>query len=591
MPVERVLLVDDEQEFLTPLSKRLTMRGFKVSTASCGAEALAMLAHEIYGAVVLDLVMPDMDGLETLRRIMQKNPSQQVILLTGKGSGVHESEALKLGALDFLRKPVDMETLVERLKTNNLQKLKQRVLRRVAVNLNKSGFDAAPYVKDLVGMEQFCQFYAFYGLTHHHPLYFAFSNSGLAGSYFLGKCIVEHSLVYKSDVRGDELKTKGQVYTVDGMQIPLHKDEVIHIIDSFLIKTLVHNYSHDPEDLENFTIRNTIALPYANIHGAPTEGCFLGPFATVDLTTVHDCVVGEYAYVQTKELSHTTVPAGLVWVKSGNVFEFKYQHDQELLAKYIAIQPGQQPTGLFMDFEEERQDAFQPCFDQVCLAHDIRVPKWSALSPYAVVKGDCEIGENVIVCQRAYLENAKLGKGANAQEHCSIIDSELAGCNITAHGGIIINCKMGEKVFVAFNSFLRGLKDAPLKVGSGCMIMPHTIIDLEEALEIPERHVVWGLIRNKADLKNHCIAIDGLRAVKGQASMGAMTFTGNGAALVEAFEHRIEHILDVNGAYFDGEKGIGHAQKNQAMSFNTIQPYAEGPFKGLYPTIEIRPIE
>ncbi|HDQ41280.1 MAG TPA: response regulator [Desulfonatronum sp.] len=591
MPAERILLVDDEQEFLRPLSKRLVMRGFRVSTAECGAEALALLDHESFGAVVLDLVMPDMDGLETLRQIMQKNPSQQVILLTGKGTGVHESEALKLGALDFLRKPVDMDVLVERLKTNNLQKLKQRILRRVAVNLKKSGFDAAPYVRDLVPMEQFCQFYAFYGLTHHHPLYFAFSNSGLAGSYFLGKCIVEHSLVYKSDVRGDELKTKGQVYAVDGMQIPLHKDEMIHIIDSYLIKALVHNYSHDPENLETFTIRNTIALPYANIHGAPMEGCFLGPFATVDLTAVHDCVVGEYAYVQTKELAHATVPAGLVWIKSGDVFEFKYQHDPKLLAKYISMPPGEQPKGLFMDFEEERQDAFQPCFDQVCLAHELDVPTWSALSPYAVAKGECALGENVIVCQRAYLENAKLGRGANAQEHCSIIDSELQGLNITAHGGILINCRMGEKVFVAFNSFLRGLKEAPLKVGSGCMVMPHTIIDLEEPLEIPQRHVVWGFIRNKADLAGHSIAIEKLRAVQGQVSMGAMTFTGDGEALVSAFEHRIEHILEANGAYFDGEKGLGHAQKNQAMSFNTIQPYAEGPFKGLYPTIEIRPIE
>lgn len=591
MPFERVLLVDDEQSFLTPLAKRLDKRGFKVSTANCGAEALALLAREAFGTVVLDLVMPDMDGLEVLRRIMAKDPNQQVILLTGKGSKVHESEALNLGALDFLSKPVDLNVLVERLKTNNLQKLKHRILRRVAVNLNKSDFEPALYVHDLVPLERFCQFYAFYGLTHHHPLYFAFSNSGLAGSYFLGKCIVEHSLIYKSDVRGDELKTKGQIYSVDGMQIPLHKDEVIHITDSYLIKTLVHNYSHDPENLETFTIRNTIALPYANIHGAPTEGCFLGPFATVDLTTMHDCVLGEFAYVQTKELTHTVVPAGLVWIKSGDVFEFKYQHDPKSLAKYISIHAGEQPKGLFMDFEEAQEDAFQPCFDQVCLTHEVEVPKWSALSPYAMVKGTCVIADNVIVCQRAYLENARLGKGANAQEHCSIIDSELEGLNITAHGGVLINCRMGEKVFVAFNSFLRGLKDAPLKVGAGCMVMPHTIIDLEEPLEIPARHVVWGLIRNKADLVTHSIAIDKLKALKGKAAMGAMTFTGDGEALVSAFEHRIEHILDVNGAYFDGEKGIGHAQKNQAMSFNTIQPYAEGPFKGLYPTIEIRPIE
>jgi CheY-like chemotaxis protein len=591
MPAERVLLVDDEQEFLTPLSKRLILRGFKVSTANSGTEALSILEKENYGAVVLDLVMPDMDGLETLRQILMKNPSQQVILLTGKGSGVHESEALKLGAMDFLRKPVEIDTLVDRLKTNNLQKLKQRILSRVAVNLKKSGFDAKPHAQDLVPLEQFCQFYAFYGLTHLHPLRFSFSNSGLAGSYFLGKCVVEHSLVYKCDVRGDELKSKGQIYNAGGMQIPLHQDEVIHITDSFLIKTLIHSFSHDPENLETFSIRNTIALHYANIHGAPVKGCFLGPFATADLTTLHDCVLGAYAYVQTGELAHAVIPAGLILVKSEGVFEFSYQHDQKVLERYIRINPGEQPQGEFMDFEESRQDDFQPCYDQVCRPQLIEVPRWSAVSPYAVVKGECTIGDNVLVCQRAYLENARLGRGANAQEHCYIINSELAGYNITAHGAILINCRMGEKVFVAFNSFLRGLGDTPLVVGNGCMVMPHTIIDLQEPLEIPDRHVVWGHIRNKKDLKLHSLPIDQVKSVQGQVSLGNMSFSGNGAALISAFEHRIEHILEANGAYFDGEEGLGHAQKNQAMSFNTIQPYAEGPFKGLYPSMEIRPID
>jgi CheY-like chemotaxis protein/carbonic anhydrase/acetyltransferase-like protein (isoleucine patch superfamily) len=591
MPVERVLLVDDEQEFLTPLSKRLILRGFKVSTANSGTEALDLLDKEMFGAVVLDLVMPDMDGIETLRQIMKKNPSQQVILLTGKGTGVHESEALKLGAMDFLRKPVEMEILVERLKTNNLQKLKQRILRRVAVNLAKSGFDAAAYARDVVPLEQFSQFYAFYGLTHLHPLRFSFSNSGLAGSYFLGKCVVEHSLLYKCDIRGDELKSKGQIYSAGGMQIALHHDEVIHITDSLLIKTLVHSFSHNPENLETFTIRNTVALHYANIHGAPTEGCFLGPFATADLTTLHDSVLGAYAYVQTGELNHAVIPAGLILVRSEGVFEFSYQHDPKALDRYISIKPGEQPKGEFIDFEESRQDDFQPCFDQVCRPMLIDVPKWSAVSPYAVLKGDCSIGDNVLVCQRAYLENAKLGKGANAQEHCYIINSELAGCNITAHGAILINCRMGEKVFVAFNSFLRGLEKSPLVVGDGCMVMPHTIIDLQEPVEIPARHVVWGMIRNKKDLKTHSLPIEDVRAAKGKVNLGAMHFSGNGEALISAFEHRIEHILEANGAYFDGEKGLGHAQKNQAMSFNTIQPYAEGPFKGLYPSMEIRPID
>lgn len=591
MTEERVLFVDGDPKISTAVAEPLNRQGFAAIGVSSSAEALSMLEKEPFSTLVMESVLPDEDGLVFLDRLLSRHPAMAVFLATDGADAEIETRALKRGALGILRKPLDPILLVESLKTVNLQRLKQRIMGRVAVNLSKGEFDPAPYFRNLVPIDRFSQFYAFYGLTHLHPLNFAFGNSGLAGSYFLGKCEVEHSLLYKADVRGDELKSKGQVYPVDGMQITLHDDEVIRINDSFLIKTLVHNYSHDPEDLENFTIRNTVSLPYANIHGAPTEGCFLGPFATVDLTTLHNCVIGEYAYVQAGELSNEVVPPGLIWVRSAGNFEFRYPHDPEVLARYIRMAPGEDPAGIFMDFVEDRQDDFQPCFDQVCMLPAVNVPEWSAVSPYAVVKGDCRIDENVIVCQRAYLENARLGRGANAQEHCFIIDSDLAGLNITAHGGILINCRMGEKVFVAFNSFLRGRADAPLQVGSGCMFMPHTIIDLEEPVEIPERHAVWGYIRNRADLAEHSIPIDELRKIQGEASLGAMTFTGSGEALVSAFEHRIEHILEANGAYYDGSQGIGHAQKNQAMSFNTIQPYAEGPYKGFYPTMQIRPIE
>ena len=143
-------------------------------------------------------------------------------------------------------------------------------------------------------LQQFGKFYAFYGLTSHHPLYFRFNHSSLAGSYFLGKCMVDYSVLYKSDIRGDELKSQGDTPSLPGSGNPLHDDEVIHIKDSFLLKTLVHSYSHDPENLEEFLIQNTVAMNYANIHGSTVEGCFLAPFSTVDLTTLHDCVIGTF---------------------------------------------------------------------------------------------------------------------------------------------------------------------------------------------------------------------------------------------------------------------------------------------------------
>lgn len=123
MKKEKVLLVDDEQEFVHALSKRMTKRGLDVITASSGNEALTKVESENFDAVVLDLMMPDMDGLETLKRMLKKNPELQIILLTGHATIEKGIEAVKLGAVDFMTKPADIEQLIKRIhqaKTNKM---------------------------------------------------------------------------------------------------------------------------------------------------------------------------------------------------------------------------------------------------------------------------------------------------------------------------------------------------------------------------------------------------------------------------------------------------------------------------------------
>ncbi len=142
---------------------------------------------------------------------------------------------------------------------------------------------------------------------------------------------------------------------------------------------------------------------------------------------------------------------------------------------------------------------------------------------------------------------------------------------------------------MGFNSFLQGKPDCRLTIGEESIVMPHTIIDLEEPLNIPSRHLVWGCIKNATDLKEHSISIETLSNVKSSFSLGDMNFKGSGSSFVQAFKHRIEHILEANGAYFDGNKNRGHAQKGQNISYNIIQPYSIGPLKGLYPTMDIHP--
>ncbi|UCD81438.1 MAG: transferase [Desulfobacterales bacterium] len=470
-----------------------------------------------------------------------------------------------------------------------LAKLLDRITQRININLRELGYDISPFVKNLVPLNQMVKFYAFYGITPHHPLDFVFRHSSLSGSYFLGKVRTINSILYKSDIRGDELKHRGDVFRYQNFEIPVSRDEGIDIEDSYLVKTLVHNFSHDPETLEKFFIKDTVSAHYANIHGSPSDGCFLGPFATVDLTTIRDCVIGTFSYVQAGEIAHLNVDPGTVWVRNPGEFNFLYRHSLPKLHPYINFSAGRSPLGLFIDFVEDRKGDFQRVFEVVKLDTPVSVPASASLDRFAVIKPKTRIGENVLVAQRAYLQNARLGKGANAQENCYIINSRLEGYNVTAHGAKIIEADLGKNIFVGFNSFLRGRTNCRLTVGDESIIMPHTIIDIEKPLTIPPGHLVWGLITNAADLQLNSMALEDLSEIDGGLVHGNMSFEGRGAGFVSAFRDRIHHILEANGAFFNGTDHRGHAQKNQNISFNTIQPYSDVELEGLYPTIIIQP--
>ena len=111
----KVLLVDDEEVFLTTLAERLEMRGMKVTTVTRGEDAVVTVDNQSFDLVVLDLSMPGIDGLETLKRIKAKQPDAEIIMLTGEGSIRAGIEAMKLGAEDFLQKPVNITKLVNKI--------------------------------------------------------------------------------------------------------------------------------------------------------------------------------------------------------------------------------------------------------------------------------------------------------------------------------------------------------------------------------------------------------------------------------------------------------------------------------------------
>ncbi len=469
---------------------------------------------------------------------------------------------------------------------NQLKQLNDRIIRRVNVNLEEFDFDTESFVTNTLDHDKMMKFYAFYGITSQHPIYFHFKNSNIAGSYFLGKCHVGRSAIYKSDVRGDELKRKGDNLHYK-IEVPLVEDEMITIRDSLLYKTLVHSNSHNLESPEEFGIRNTISAHYANIHGSTLEGCFLGPFATVDLMNLHSCIVGEFSYVQAGELFHRKIDPGTVWIRHPH-FEFKYKFKKDVLDNYVGVNSSYQPRGIIYDFVKEREQDYEKLFDVMHL-EPIKAPSTSAVNRYAVVKGKINIGENVLVAQSAFLDNAIMGDGSNAQENSYIIHSNLKGKNVTAHGGKIIHADMGIETFVGFNSFLNGKPDARIKIGDGCIVMPHTIIDPDVPIKIPGEHLIWGYIKSEADIETNTIALDDLAEVRDTLQIGKMKFTGMGSVFIEAFRKRIGQILLANGALFNDGEDRGHAQDDQNISFNIIQPYSTGERKGLYPSIRIKP--
>lgn len=112
----KVLLVDDEKEFASTLAERLDLRGISVDVANSGEDALRSLSNSVPEVVILDLMMPGMNGLAVLERIKQDFPRIQVILLTGMGSVSEGVEGLRLGAFDYLMKPVHIEDLIARIK-------------------------------------------------------------------------------------------------------------------------------------------------------------------------------------------------------------------------------------------------------------------------------------------------------------------------------------------------------------------------------------------------------------------------------------------------------------------------------------------
>jgi two-component system, OmpR family, response regulator len=111
----RILLVDDEVAFANNLLKLLSKRGYDVTVVYNGISAVTIIEEKEFDVIILDMKMPGMDGIATLKEIKNKAPLVEIVILTGHGSVESGIEGMQLGAFDFLMKPVSIDDLQEKV--------------------------------------------------------------------------------------------------------------------------------------------------------------------------------------------------------------------------------------------------------------------------------------------------------------------------------------------------------------------------------------------------------------------------------------------------------------------------------------------
>ncbi len=143
----KVLVVEDDERIRSLFEDALASLGYQVTTASTGAEAIELIQGRLFDTVLCDIRMPEMDGLEILREIKRQDPSVEVVMVTGYPAVNTAVEALKLGAYDYLAKPVRLEEL-----QHLMARLTERRLLRREVSSLRSRLGAELPQRELVGV-------------------------------------------------------------------------------------------------------------------------------------------------------------------------------------------------------------------------------------------------------------------------------------------------------------------------------------------------------------------------------------------------------------------------------------------------------
>jgi len=112
----RVLFVDDEEELVSAVVERLQLRGIEAQGATTGSDALNLIEETTYDVIAVDVKMPGLGGLEVVQRVKERHPELQMILLSGHGSRDDAEEGRRLGAFDYVEKPINIDIFINILR-------------------------------------------------------------------------------------------------------------------------------------------------------------------------------------------------------------------------------------------------------------------------------------------------------------------------------------------------------------------------------------------------------------------------------------------------------------------------------------------
>jgi len=172
LPAARLLIVDDIADNRAVLSRRFAKRGFEIVEADCGAEALRLVQEQTFDVVLLDVMMPDMDGMDVLRRLRKKFSASllPVIMVTAKAQPEDIVEALKVGANDYVTKPVDLSIVLARVNNQVARRQAEAAIRKA----NESLLNAMTHLEQRVALEKKIAHLAHHDMLTGLPNRFAF---------------------------------------------------------------------------------------------------------------------------------------------------------------------------------------------------------------------------------------------------------------------------------------------------------------------------------------------------------------------------------------------------------------------------------